>query len=93
MSVPENHLNLGVAEERRLGESLIFERRRSIEAVIAESGNVPSLREMARLLVVRNGIEASYVTVKSDYAALGIVSHTKLPPKPQTLMLPCVAPS
>src|ERR1035437_640835 len=71
-------------------ENRIFWRRRSIGAIIQELGSVPSLREMAKQLFLRFGLETSYVTVKADYAAMGIVSHAKLP-KAESLLLPYLA--
>jgi hypothetical protein len=69
-------------------KNVIFWRRQLIREIIQEAGNDPSLRKMEEQMRRQHGFEMSYVTVKADYAAMGIVPRTK-EPRPESSLLPC----
>jgi hypothetical protein len=80
--VPLTHLS---GEDTR--ETRRAKRHAAIIEIVEESrstanGYVPSFREMAAKLRERTGADASYITVRSDYAALGISSSWSRPPSP-----------
>jgi hypothetical protein len=53
-----------------------------VEESRANANSVPSFREMAAKVQARTGAEASYITIRADYAALGIVSSWSRQPSP-----------
>jgi hypothetical protein len=59
---------------RELQRQLILSRRVAIQAIIAELGHVPKVREMAMLIRAR-GFHGDHTTVLRDYNALGIESE------------------
>jgi hypothetical protein len=80
--VPLTHLS---GEDTR--ETRRAKRQAAIIEIVEESrssanGYAPSFREMAAKVQARTGAEASYITIRADYAALGIVSAWSRQPSP-----------
>jgi hypothetical protein len=76
--VPLTHLS---GEDTR--ETRRVKRHAAITAIVEESnGFVPSFREMAAKVRERTGVDVSYITVRADYAALGITSAWSRQPSP-----------
>jgi hypothetical protein len=65
-----------------------LERRAEIQRLIEEAGDVPKVREMARVLNEK-GFQGNHQTVFKDYQALGIKwdRQRQAKPKPLSLLL------
>jgi hypothetical protein len=71
---------------RELKDASIQDRRAMVRAVIQERGNVPSVRQMSRIIADR-GVNGNPKTISTDYRAMGITSEwsrrIRSQPKPE----------